>query len=102
MAILYEINKNYTSKSNKPKHDIIIEKIQVMENPFRKAIASLRAALESETKEAKEDKAEQQKARWIHDETEAFKIPEQKKEQKGEADGSQAKLKKLLHDYCFT
>ena len=40
--ILYEINKNLTSKSNKPKKEIVIEKMHVYNNPFRKAIKRLK------------------------------------------------------------
>ena len=46
MAILYEINKNLTSKTNKPKMDIIIEKMHVFENPYRKAIKILKDELQ--------------------------------------------------------
>lgn len=42
MTILYEINKNLTSKTNKPRKEIIIEKMHVYENPFRKAIKQLK------------------------------------------------------------
>jgi len=45
MAILYEINRNLTSKTNKPKMDIIIEKMHVFENPYRKAIKILKDEL---------------------------------------------------------
>lgn len=46
MAILYEINRNLTSKTNKPKMDIIIEKMHVFENPYRKAIKILKDELQ--------------------------------------------------------
>jgi peptidyl-prolyl cis-trans isomerase A (cyclophilin A) len=45
MSILYEINKNLTSKTNKPKMDITIEKMHVFDNPYRKAIKILRDEL---------------------------------------------------------
>ena len=42
MTILYEINKNLTSKTSKPKREIVIEKMHVFENPYRRAIKRMR------------------------------------------------------------
>lgn len=53
MPILYEINRNLTSKTNKPKRDIIIEKMHVYENPFRRAIKKLKDEIEAARKKAK-------------------------------------------------
>lgn len=67
MSILYQINKNLTSKTNKPKQDIIIERMHVYENPFRRAIKKLKDEIENE-KNASQDKKEKNSQRWIENE----------------------------------
>ena len=64
MTILYEINKNLTSKSNKPKKEIVIEKMHVYENPFRRAIKVLKDEHEESKNRAKNNEI-RQKERWI-------------------------------------
>lgn len=77
MSILYEINRNLTSKTNKPKKDIIIEKMHVYENPFRKAIKVLRDEREK-AKNHEKVTAMKQKERWIEEDSNKFKLPEAK------------------------
>jgi len=66
MTILYEINKNLTSKTNKPKKEIIIEKMHVYENPFRRAIKILKNEHEHSKNKPKIDEGKKTE-RWIED-----------------------------------
>lgn len=96
MPILYEINKNLTSKTNKPKQEIIIEKVYCYENPFRKAIKKMKDSHES-AKTKEDDDFNKNKERWIHDEKESFKIAEPKAKKKEEVEKGLSS--QLLQDY---
>jgi hypothetical protein len=99
MVILYEINKNLTSKTNKPKKEILIERMHVYENPFRRAIKVLKEDYEHLKNSVKIDEVKKNE-RWIEDERATFKLPEPKKEEHNKNAASSAGLSsQILNDY---
>jgi hypothetical protein len=74
MELLHEINKKLSSKSNKPKSPITIEKAFCYDNPYRRVIKKLKHEYESRIGLTKEEQQKKEKERWIENVNEKFKL----------------------------
>lgn len=71
MPILYDINRNLTTKANKPRREIRIEKMHVFDNPFRKAIKQLKEEY-TRNQQPQQPRTDE---RWLQDSSQKFTLP---------------------------